>query len=314
MEIDGAVRDAFSGVTIEQETDRAAVGGASVTAAAAAASPAPSTTAATETFPELDEAGLAELGKTRPNALAALLAAAAAADAAAWRAAQARLQTLKLRRSRLTGQLADARGLLDAAAREAGKRQGLGVGAAVPLPAPTRSTAPSMPSRTGASSPRPVSIVLVAGFESFNVSLYASAAARVAAAAPHVSVSVFSDRDAAARSPALAATLAGADAFFGSLLFDYDAVEWLRSKLAGVPVVLAFESALELMSETRLGSFTMAGGGAGCSPCGACALVAACRTHVHMHTYPATHLPALRPPTHTHRNPSRRPPWPPACC
>jgi hypothetical protein len=56
----------------------------------------------------------------------------------------------------------------------------------------------------------------------------------------------------------------GADCFFGSLLFDYDAVEWLRSQLAGVPVVLVFESALELMGQTRIGSFTMDPSGVRC--------------------------------------------------
>jgi hypothetical protein len=55
---------------------------------------------------------------------------------------------------------------------------------------------------------------------------------------------------------------AGADCFFGSLLFDYDTVEWLRSQLTGVPVVLVFESALELMGQTRIGSFTMDPSGA----------------------------------------------------
>jgi hypothetical protein len=55
---------------------------------------------------------------------------------------------------------------------------------------------------------------------------------------------------------------AGADCFFGSLLFDYDTVEWLRSQLTGVPVVLVFESALDLMGQTRIGSFTMDPSGA----------------------------------------------------
>lgn len=55
---------------------------------------------------------------------------------------------------------------------------------------------------------------------------------------------------------------AGADCFFGSLLFDYDTVEWLRAQLTNVPVVLVFESALELMGQTRIGSFTMDPSGA----------------------------------------------------
>ena len=55
----------------------------------------------------------------------------------------------------------------------------------------------------------------------------------------------------------VAAAVAGADCFFGSLLFDYDTVEWLRAQLSNVPTVLVFESALELMGMTHIGSFTM---------------------------------------------------------
>lgn len=99
--------------------------------------------------------------------------------------------------------------------------------------------------------------MLVCGFESFNVALYQQAARRLARRAPHVTLEVFSDRDIASDRGRVAAALAGADAFFGSLLFDYDAVEWLRAQLEGVPVVLVFESALELMGCTRLGSFKL---------------------------------------------------------
>lgn len=62
-------------------------------------------------------------------------------------------------------------------------------------------------------------------------------------------------------------------------------MEWLRGQLAGVPVVLVFESALELMGTTRLGSFEMDPSGAlagsstlaspaqlGCRVLGACRL------------------------------------------
>ena len=100
-------------------------------------------------------------------------------------------------------------------------------------------------------------MVLVCGFESFNVALYQAAAKRIAAVAPHISITVFSDRDITANRERVAAALSKADAFFGSLLFDYDTVEWLKSQIEKVPVVLVFESALELMGQTRLGSFTM---------------------------------------------------------
>lgn len=40
-------------------------------------------------------------------------------------------------------------------------------------------------------------------------------------------------------------------------------VEWLRARVQRIPVRLVFESALELMSSTQVGSFTMGGGGGG---------------------------------------------------
>ena len=57
------------------------------------------------------------------------------------------------------------------------------------------------------------------------------------------------------------AALHSADVFFGSLLFDYDQVEWLRERIKQIPVRLVFESALELMSLTQIGTFqvTIAG-------------------------------------------------------
>lgn len=87
--------------------------------------------------------------------------------------------------------------------------------------------------------------------------LYSAAARKLSQLAPHIQLRVFSDRDIASRCAEVAAALSGADCFFGSLLFDYDTVEWLRGQLASVPVVLVFESALELMGMTRIGSFTM---------------------------------------------------------
>lgn len=168
-------------------------------------------------------------------------------------AAQADISTLKLKRQRLNGQLADARSLLDQAYREASKREGLAVAAAAEGPITPLITTTAV---------RPVRIVLICGFESFNVGLYTAAAKRLRALAPHIQLKVFSDRDVTARKREVATALAGADCFFGSLLFDYDTVEWLRQQLTAVPVVLVFESALELMGQTRIGSFTMDPSGA----------------------------------------------------
>ena len=100
-------------------------------------------------------------------------------------------------------------------------------------------------------------IVLIAGFESFNAPLYRQAAAEASQRCPQLAVQVFSDRDLAARPEAVERALAGADACFASLLFDYDQVEWLRPRLESIPLRLVFESALELMALTRFGSFTM---------------------------------------------------------
>ncbi|WIA37068.1 hypothetical protein OEZ86_014043 [Tetradesmus obliquus] len=245
QEIDACVNSAFRNITVTLPAEPAA-----------AATGDEQQQQQTHTFADIDDAAFAALGRDSPQLLMALLEAAQAADKAAWTAFQADLQTLKLKRQRLAGQLADARALLGAAQREASKRQGLGAasGAAAAFDAETAGMAPL---RTTGAPVRTVRIVLVCGFESFNVALYNAAAKRLAALAPHIQLKVFSDRDIATRREAVAAALAGADCFFGSLLFDYDTVEWLRAQLTNVPVVLVFESALELMGQTRIGSFTM---------------------------------------------------------
>ncbi|MGB7708937.1 MAG: magnesium chelatase subunit H [Microcoleus sp.] len=98
-------------------------------------------------------------------------------------------------------------------------------------------------------------IVLIAGFESFNADLYRKAAQLAVAGCRDLEVLVFSDRALADQPEAVAAALANADVFFGSLLFDYDAVMWLRERVQNIPIRLVFESALELMSLTQIGAF-----------------------------------------------------------
>jgi magnesium chelatase subunit H len=95
-------------------------------------------------------------------------------------------------------------------------------------------------------------IVLLAGFEAFNAGLYRQAAEQAMAQCPGLEVGVFSDRDLAASTDAVAAALANADAFFASLIFDFDQVEWLRQHAAKIPIRLVFESAIELMQLTCL--------------------------------------------------------------
>jgi magnesium chelatase subunit H len=100
-------------------------------------------------------------------------------------------------------------------------------------------------------------IVLIAGFESFNADLYRQAAIAAQARCTDLTIDVFSDRDLAAQPEIVAAALEAADVFFASLLFDYDQVEWLRSRVRHIPIRLVFESALELMSLTQLGKFAI---------------------------------------------------------
>ncbi|MBE8969746.1 magnesium chelatase subunit H, partial [Nostocales cyanobacterium LEGE 12452] len=100
-------------------------------------------------------------------------------------------------------------------------------------------------------------IVLVAGFESFNADLYRKAAFLANSRCPELDIRVFSDRDLTNKRTEVEAALDGADVFFGSLLFDYDQVVWLRDRISQIPIRLVFESALELMSLTKLGDFAI---------------------------------------------------------
>ncbi|WP_375506598.1 DUF3479 domain-containing protein, partial [uncultured Nostoc sp.] len=100
-------------------------------------------------------------------------------------------------------------------------------------------------------------IVLVAGFESFNADLYRKAAFLANSRCPELDIRVFSDRDLTSIRSEVETALDGADVFFGSLLFDYDQVVWLRDRIAQIPIRLVFESALELMSLTKLGDFAI---------------------------------------------------------
>ena len=106
-------------------------------------------------------------------------------------------------------------------------------------------------------------IVLLAGFEVFNAGLYRQAAARAIAACSGLEIVVFSDRDLVAIPNDVATALAGAEALFASLIFDFDQVVWLRGHCGSIPIRLVFESATELMALTRFGRFMLDAGGAG---------------------------------------------------
>ncbi len=100
-------------------------------------------------------------------------------------------------------------------------------------------------------------IVLIAGFESFNADLYRKAAELANSRCPDLDIRVFSDRNITTNRQEVEAALKDAEVFFGSLLFDYDQVVWLRDRIAQIPIRLVFESALELMSLTKLGDFAI---------------------------------------------------------
>src|SRR5579883_2401847 len=100
-------------------------------------------------------------------------------------------------------------------------------------------------------------IVLIAGFESFNTDLYRKAAFLATSRCSELDIRIFSDRDIHNKRAEVEAALENADVFFGSLLFDYDQVVWLRDRVSGIPIRLVFESALELMSLTKLGAFAI---------------------------------------------------------
>ena len=100
-------------------------------------------------------------------------------------------------------------------------------------------------------------IVLIAGFESFNAELYRKAARIATSRCPELEIEVFSDREIAAKPEVVETSLKNADVFFSSLIFDYDQVMWLRERAQNIPIRLVFESALELMSLTKLGKFAI---------------------------------------------------------
>ncbi|GKY95621.1 hypothetical protein MPSEU_000523400 [Mayamaea pseudoterrestris] len=110
-------------------------------------------------------------------------------------------------------------------------------------------------------------IVLVAGFESFNRELYKRAADDI-----DIELHVFADSDIRVANnlpsldpndlslhPSFRQALLDADAFIGSLIFDYDdvlAIKSLLPKINGPRLI--FESATELMEFNSVGTFNMA--------------------------------------------------------
>ena len=210
---------------------------------------------------DIDEASFRALAAADAAAASALLDAAQKGDQAKWLAFQRKAHMAKLQRDRVVAQkaavqaeIAVARrgGGAVAAAEAAAKAARDAAAKAESARAADGGLAPDAGLGTGTRR-----IVLISGFESFNVKLYRRAARNLAKRCPGVELAVFSDRDVEANRDEVAAALDGAEVFFGSLLFDFDQVEWLRDAVRKIPTRFVFESALELMSETSVGSFEM---------------------------------------------------------
>ncbi|KAL7468553.1 hypothetical protein ACHAXS_008781 [Conticribra weissflogii] len=112
-----------------------------------------------------------------------------------------------------------------------------------------------------------VNVVLVTGFESFNRDLYEQAGALLPVECK-LNLQVFADSDIRTANEGInkkfAHAVENADAFIGSLIFDYDDVVAVSSLLPHVRGPrLIFESATELMAFNRVGTFNMESSGDG---------------------------------------------------
>ncbi|DBA83121.1 TPA: Magnesium chelatase [Trebouxia sp. C0005] len=188
----------------------------------------------------LTEEAFGRLGRAQPEAMKQLLHDKETSDPKGWAQTQQQIQTAKLQRTRLTREIEDLKAAL-VQAEEDMSHDDLDDVADSVLPGGKDT----------------VSICLITGFESFNISLYSKVAKELAEKLPNVRLHVFSDRDLQPKRAQIEAALDSADVFFGSLLFDYDQVEWLKSRVEKIPLRLVFESALELMSATQIGTFQM---------------------------------------------------------
>ena len=179
-----------------------------------------------------------EIGKEEPAVMKALLDQVIHEEPDAWYHLQATIQQLKMKQNLCQRQLRDAKDAITW--RESGEDT-TDVPSAVPLQQEGH-----------------IHIVLITGFESFNTDLYGNAARQISAKMSDVSMSVFNDRDIHERPDVLEAALKSASVLFASLIVDYEEALWLRERARHIPTRFVFESALELMSLTKIGTFTMA--------------------------------------------------------
>ena len=217
----------------------------------------------------MDEFTFGALGRECPELVQKLVSQLEKAEMSKWLSFQSRVSALKLQRSRVGREASD---MLSAA--EAAEKRDRDAESVTEYQAATarwdkdRDQGSNVPVLQTSSPDGKVKIVLITGFESFNVDLYKKASVELAKTSPNITLRVFSDRDVAnpAQRTEVEDALRGADVFFGSLLFDFDQVEWIKDRVNDVAVRLIFESALELMSCNRVGSFEMASGGTPSGP------------------------------------------------
>jgi magnesium chelatase subunit H len=214
------------------------------------------------------EASFSELGRANSAISSLLFTSKESQDPRGWLAFQTAVNSLKLQRSRAGREAQE----LAAAAEEAARRDRM---AASPSEYDTVSvqwnngvnSSGNSTTEAGLLQRDVVKIVLITGFESFNVELYKRAAVSLSrGGSSGIAIKVYSDRDIEPKRAEIESALATADVFFGSLLFDFDQVEWLRERIQTVPLRFIFESSLELMSCTKVGGFEMAAGGKAAGP------------------------------------------------
>lgn len=207
----------------------------------------------------MSEDEFAELGRKDPDLFRGLTEAASRRDKDAWLAFQTKAHELKLKRERILKAMETAKLELGTL-----KQQADLVEQARELEQTTDQGDLKDEERKIVPKTGQARIVLITGFESFNVALYTEVAERLKGlTSGGVVLSVFSDRDIVAKRDQVADELNKADVLFASLLFDFDQVEWLREKIGHIPIRLIFESSLELMSQTSVGSFQMKSGQGG---------------------------------------------------
>eukprot|EP00271_Cylindrocystis_brebissonii_P004987 TRINITY_DN16942_c0_g3_i1.p1 TRINITY_DN16942_c0_g3~~TRINITY_DN16942_c0_g3_i1.p1 ORF type:complete len:1746 (-),score=312.16 TRINITY_DN16942_c0_g3_i1:714-5951(-) len=267
-EIDALYDETFSGLTVPMSTDNADVAGATQrreSSASGAAvekrfeeSDAKRLQDVLDALPQtVDENAWAELGRSKAQDLKLLIN---AVTPAKWQDFQSKVHGLTLTRNRLRQALEQSEEELTAIEERLQDRSTGAEPVSFEVEDAEEGEGPGVYVAGPRESAGLIRAVLISGFESFNVGLYRQAADKIKEKFPGFQLKVYSDRDLQSKRREVEEELSKADVFFGSLIFDYDQCEWLKSRVANIPIRLVFESSLELMSTTSLGSFVMAGG------------------------------------------------------